>query len=89
MAKRPSNLTLVKPNKKGRKCLPPQNVTVAYLAYNLRDEGIFKSALDAINAGEMSSRFTLAPVAFPLPCPSTHAGLALGACALVGAHSAD
>jgi hypothetical protein len=53
--RRDSTLTRAKPKKKGHKCFPPPlNVTVAYLAYNIRDEAVFKSALDAINAGELS-----------------------------------
>ena len=49
----------MKPKQKVRKCLaPPQNVTVAYLAYNARDEAIFKSALDAVNARESPGIFT-------------------------------
>ena len=65
---RPSTLTLVKPKKTGRKCLaPPQNVTVAYLAMNLRQEAAFSSALDAVNAGESSGHFSLPPCGPALP----------------------
>ena len=59
---------LVKPKQKGRKCLaPPPNVTVAYLAYNLRQEAAFKSALGAVNAGEYLSLPPCGPV-----LPPTH-----------------
>jgi hypothetical protein len=62
------NPPLVKPKQKGRKCLaPPQNVTVAYLAYNLRQEAAFKSALDAVNAGESSWHLSLPPCGPALP----------------------
>jgi hypothetical protein len=55
----PSTLALAKPKKKGQNCLaPPQNVTVAYLAYKVREEAVFKNAFDAINAGD-----------FSFPCP--------------------
>ena len=55
----PSTLALAKPKKKGHNSLaPPQNVTVAYLAYKVREEAVFKNAFDAINAGE-----------FSFPCP--------------------
>ena len=65
---RPSTRTLVKQKKTGRKCFaPPQNVTVAYLAYNLRQEAAFKSALDAVNAGESPGHFSLPPFGPALP----------------------
>ncbi len=65
---RPSTHTLVKPKQKARKCLaPPQNVTVAYLAYDARDEAVFKSALDAVNAGEPSCHLASAPCGPILP----------------------
>jgi hypothetical protein len=53
--RRDSTLTPAKPKKNGHKCFPPPlNVTVAYLAFNTRDEAVFKRALDAINAGALS-----------------------------------
>jgi hypothetical protein len=65
---RPSTRTLVKQKKTGRKCFaPPQNATVAYLAYNLREEAAFKSALDAVNAGESPGHFSLPPFGPALP----------------------
>ena len=65
---RPSTHTRLKPKQKVRKCLaPPQNVTVAYLANNVRDEAVFKSALDAVNAGEPSCRLASAPCGPTLP----------------------
>ena len=66
MAKAFTTLTLTKPKKKSRKCVtPPQNVTVAYLAYNVREEAMFKNGIDAINAGDVSS------LAHLLLCPLT------------------
>jgi hypothetical protein len=66
MAKAVTNLTLTKPKKKRRTCVtPPQNVTVAYLTYNVREEAMFTNAFDAVNAGDVSS------FAHLLLCPLT------------------
>lgn len=66
MAKAVTTLTLTKPKKKSRKCVtPPQNVTVAYLAYKLREEAMFKNGIDAINAGDVS----VSSLAHLLLCP--------------------
>ena len=72
------NLTVVKPKTKGQKCRPPPpNVTVAYLAYNPREEAIFRSAFDAINSRELSrfvitllASLTMSRCGLPLRLPS-------------------
>ena len=78
-SQRPSPLTLLTPEKKVRKCfLSPQNVTIAYLAYNVRHEAVFKSAVDTINARELSWNVTTPPCALAISMPlqpfaNTHA----------------
>ena len=78
-SQRPSPLTLLTPEKKVRKCfLSPQNVTIAYLAYNVRHEAVFKSAVDTINARELSWNVATPPCALAISMPlqpfsNTHA----------------